>query len=89
MDFLHLLFNGSALWSLGVVEALGPAAGYGTAYYLQTSLILLLFSGAVRVRPPFGNSKGPGLRVPRFLCLSVPRAMAQGIQVPPLGSAKG
>ena len=48
VDFLHLLFNGSALWSLGTVEALGAAAGYGTAYYLQTSLLLLVLSGAVR-----------------------------------------
>lgn len=48
VNFLHLLFNGSALWSLGMVEALGAAAGYGTAYYLQTSLLLLVLSGAVR-----------------------------------------
>ena len=47
VDFLHLLFNGSALWSLGVVETLGDAAGFGSLYYLQMSLILLLFSGAV------------------------------------------
>ena len=51
VDFLHLLFNGSALWSLGLVEQLPSAQGYGTAYYLQTSLILLLFSGAVSREP--------------------------------------
>lgn len=65
MQFLHLLFNGSALWSLGMVEALGPAAGYGTAYYLQTSLILLIFSGAVRARPPARRCQGIGLKIPR------------------------
>ena len=30
-----------------MVEHLPAAQGYGTAYYLQTTLILLLFSGAV------------------------------------------
>jgi Rhomboid family len=33
IDFLHLIFNLSALWSLGVAEAYGAALGMGTAYY--------------------------------------------------------
>ena len=37
-------------WSLGIVEAASPGgARSGTLYYLQTSLVLLVFSGVVRL----------------------------------------
>ncbi|CAM8979439.1 unnamed protein product [Rhodiola kirilowii] len=43
---LHLVFNMSALWSLGVVEQLGNM-GLGTEFYLQYTLVLIILSGAL------------------------------------------
>ena len=49
VEFIHLLFNLSTLWSLGTVEEnVGLGVKTGTLYYLQTSLQLLIFSGLVR-----------------------------------------
>ncbi|XP_076886189.1 RHOMBOID-like protein 13 [Bidens hawaiensis] len=42
ISVLHLVFNMSALWSLGSLEQL-PALG--TAYYLHYSLVLIILSG--------------------------------------------
>ena len=42
IDLIHLLFNVSSLWSLGSLEV-----QRGHADYCQTSLVLLLCSGAV------------------------------------------
>lgn len=44
ISFLHLIFNMSALWSLGIVES-SKSYNLGTSYYLQYSLVLLLLSG--------------------------------------------
>lgn len=44
ISFLHLVFNMSALWSLGVVES-AKDYNLGTSYYLQYSIILVLLSG--------------------------------------------
>lgn len=44
ISFLHLIFNMSALWSLGVLES-KREYGFGVAYYLQYTLVLLLLSG--------------------------------------------
>ncbi|PKI36292.1 hypothetical protein CRG98_043318 [Punica granatum] len=44
ISILHLVFNMSALWSLGVVEQSGHL-GLGVAYYLQYTLVLVLLSG--------------------------------------------
>lgn len=44
ISFLHLVFNMSALWSLGVVES-AKEYNLGTTYYLQYSIILVLLSG--------------------------------------------
>lgn len=44
ISFLHLVFNMSALWSLGVVES-AKEYNLGTAYYLQNSILLVLLSG--------------------------------------------
>ncbi|KAE8685393.1 receptor-like protein 12-like [Hibiscus syriacus] len=41
---VHLVFNMSALWSLGVVEQLGHL-GLGVAYYLHYTLVLVVVSG--------------------------------------------
>ncbi|KAE8723867.1 hypothetical protein F3Y22_tig00011718pilonHSYRG00186 [Hibiscus syriacus] len=38
ISVIHLVFNMSALWSLGVVEQLGHL-GLGVAYYLQYTLV--------------------------------------------------
>ncbi|VVB06258.1 unnamed protein product [Arabis nemorensis] len=46
ISVLHLVFNMSALWSLGVVEQLGHL-GLGTAYYLHYTLVLVVFSGVL------------------------------------------
>lgn len=44
VSVLHLVFNMSALWSLGVVEQLGHI-GLGIEFYLQYTLVLLILSG--------------------------------------------
>ncbi|KAL0918884.1 hypothetical protein M5K25_010931 [Dendrobium thyrsiflorum] len=44
VSVLHLVFNMSALWSLGVVEQLGHI-GLGVEFYLQYTLVLLILSG--------------------------------------------
>ncbi|KAJ7539038.1 hypothetical protein O6H91_11G074500 [Diphasiastrum complanatum] len=43
ISFLHLVFNMSALWSLGVVERL-KEVGLGIEYYIHYSLVLLILS---------------------------------------------
>lgn len=50
IELLHLLFNASSLWSLGIVETAGsrPDGRSGSLYYVQISLVLLVFSGVVR-----------------------------------------
>ncbi|GMH37424.1 hypothetical protein BSKO_05297 [Bryopsis sp. KO-2023] len=44
VEILHLVFNISALWSLGFVER---TEGMGSVYYLRVTLVLLLFSEVV------------------------------------------
>lgn len=44
IEVLHLVFNMTALWSMGFVER---QAGMGVLYYMRVTLILLLFSGVV------------------------------------------
>lgn len=44
ISVLHLVFNMSALWSLGIVEQLGHM-GLGIQFYLHYTLVLVLFSG--------------------------------------------
>ncbi|GAA0151007.1 serine protease [Lithospermum erythrorhizon] len=44
VSILHLVFNMSALWSLGVVEQL-KHMGLGVEYYLQYTLVLIVLSG--------------------------------------------
>ncbi|KAL8229492.1 hypothetical protein R6Q57_014392 [Mikania cordata] len=44
ISVVHLVFNMSALWSLGAVEQLGDV-GLGVAYYLHYSLVLIVLSG--------------------------------------------
>ncbi|KAJ6859974.1 hypothetical protein NC651_036333 [Populus alba x Populus x berolinensis] len=46
ISVIHLVFNMSALWSLGVVEQLGHI-GLGMAYYLHYTLVLVVLSGAL------------------------------------------
>lgn len=46
ISVLHLVFNLSALWSLGVVEQLGHM-GLGVEYYLHYTLVLIVLSGAL------------------------------------------
>ncbi|GBG60784.1 hypothetical protein CBR_g12522 [Chara braunii] len=46
VSFLHLIFNMSALWSVGVVEQLGHA-GMGKMYYLKNTLLLVILSLAL------------------------------------------
>ncbi|XP_010526188.1 PREDICTED: RHOMBOID-like protein 13 [Tarenaya hassleriana] len=46
ISVLHLVFNMSALWSLGVVEQLGHA-GLGAGYYLHYTLVLIVLSGVL------------------------------------------
>ncbi|EOY04835.1 RHOMBOID-like protein 13 isoform 1 [Theobroma cacao] len=46
ISVIHLVFNMSALWSLGIVEQLGHL-GLGVAYYLQYTLVLVVLSGLV------------------------------------------
>ena len=45
IDLLHILFNLSALWSMGLVE---QTAGLGSLYYLQQTALLFILSPAVR-----------------------------------------
>lgn len=48
VSFLHLLFNMSSLWSLGVVEQMGSrGAGWGTVWYLRYTLVMLVGSMAL------------------------------------------
>ncbi|XP_008788198.1 RHOMBOID-like protein 13 [Phoenix dactylifera] len=44
ISMLHLVFNMSALWSLGVVEQLGYI-GLGVEFYLHYTLVLVMLSG--------------------------------------------
>lgn len=44
ISVIHLVFNMSALWSLGVVESL-EHMGLGFEFYLQYTLVLVLLSG--------------------------------------------
>ncbi|KAL5990865.1 RHOMBOID-like protein 13 [Asimina triloba] len=44
ISVLHLVFNMSALWSLGVIEQLGHV-GLGIGFYLHYTLVLVLLSG--------------------------------------------
>ncbi|XP_068664808.1 RHOMBOID-like protein 13 [Aristolochia californica] len=44
ISVLHLVFNMSALWSLGVIEQLSHM-GLGVAFYLDYTLILVVLSG--------------------------------------------
>ncbi|KAK9725121.1 hypothetical protein RND81_05G123800 [Saponaria officinalis] len=44
ISVIHLVFNMSALWSLGVVEKLG-FMGLGVQFYLHYTLVLVLLSG--------------------------------------------
>lgn len=46
ISILHLVFNMSALWSLGGVEQLG-LMGLGVAYYLEYTLVLVILSGVL------------------------------------------
>lgn len=46
ISIIHLVFNMSALWSLGVVEQLNHI-GLGIEFYVQYTLVLILLSGAV------------------------------------------
>ncbi|KAF6149015.1 hypothetical protein GIB67_009634 [Kingdonia uniflora] len=43
---IHLVFNMSALWSLGVVESLGHIE-LGVKFYIHYSLVLVVLSGAL------------------------------------------
>ncbi|PIN14554.1 Rhomboid family protein [Handroanthus impetiginosus] len=44
ISILHLVFNMSALWSLGVIERLGHI-GLGVKYYLHYTILLVVLSG--------------------------------------------
>lgn len=44
ISILHLVFNMSALWSLGIIEQL-PNLNLGIAFYLHYTLILIILSG--------------------------------------------
>ncbi|GAB2294168.1 RHOMBOID-like protein 13 [Dionaea muscipula] len=46
ISVIHLVFNMSALWSLGVVEQLGHL-GLGVQFYLHYTLVLVVLSGAL------------------------------------------
>ncbi|CAL9203012.1 unnamed protein product [Musa hybrid cultivar] len=46
ISVVHLVFNMSALWSLGVVEQLGHL-GLGIEFYLQYTLVLVVLSGVL------------------------------------------
>ncbi|GAB4817660.1 hypothetical protein N2152v2_004706 [Parachlorella kessleri] len=57
VDVLHLVFNVSALWSIGVVEKMGAGRGLGTLYYLQYTALLFLLSPVML--PLFGLADIP------------------------------
>ncbi|XP_031478100.1 RHOMBOID-like protein 13 [Nymphaea colorata] len=46
ISVIHLVFNMSALWSLGVIEKLGHI-GLGVEFYLQYTLVLVVLSGVL------------------------------------------
>lgn len=46
ISIIHLVFNMSALWSLGVVEQL-ENVGLGVEYYLQYTLVMVVVSGVL------------------------------------------
>lgn len=46
ISVIHLVFNMSALWSLGVVEQLGHM-GLGIQFYLHYTLVLIVLSGVL------------------------------------------
>lgn len=46
IDVMHIVYNVSALWSIGLVER---APTLGTLYYLTNTALLFLLSPAVRV----------------------------------------
>lgn len=46
ISIIHLVFNMSALWSLGIVEQLGHI-GLGVEFYLHYSLVLVVLSGVL------------------------------------------
>ncbi|OVA08763.1 Peptidase S54 [Macleaya cordata] len=46
ISVIHLVFNMSALWSLGVVEKLGHV-GLGVEFYLHYTLVLVVLSGVL------------------------------------------
>ncbi|GAB4825456.1 RHOMBOID-like protein 13 [Ancistrocladus abbreviatus] len=46
ISVIHLVFNMSALWSLGVVEQLGHI-GLGVQFYLHYTLVLVVLSGVL------------------------------------------
>ncbi|KAL6970742.1 RHOMBOID-like protein 13 [Sarracenia purpurea var. burkii] len=48
ISVIHLVFNMSALWSLGVIEQLGHM-GLGIEFYLHYTLVLVLLSGTLVV----------------------------------------
>lgn len=60
VDLIHLAFNLSALWSIGIVER---THDLGVLYYLRTTALLLLLSPVVRGRAEQGWA-GPGSRLP-------------------------
>lgn len=55
VELLHLLFNVSALWTIGLVER---APALGTLYYLQHSALLFLLSPLVRAEGRRGCGVG-------------------------------
>ncbi|XP_077225268.1 RHOMBOID-like protein 13 [Tasmannia lanceolata] len=46
ISVLHLVFNMSALWSLGVIEQLGHV-GLGVEFYLHYTLVMVVLSGVL------------------------------------------
>ena len=47
ISVIHLVFNMSALWSLGIVEQLGDL-GLGAQFYLHYTLVLIVLSVFIR-----------------------------------------
>ena len=59
IDLLHILFNLSALWSMGLVE---QTAGLGSLYYMQQTALLFILSPAVsNAQPASQPASGGGL----------------------------